>query len=78
MSSAADYSPSSSSMERDARRIHDDKPVSPGSIALGVVIGRMSEFFDFFVYGIASVLVQSRSGKVTCSAIRSPGPTRRG
>ena len=57
MSSAADYSPSSSSMENDARQMHDDKPVSPGSIALGVVIGRMSEFFDFFVYGIASVLV---------------------
>ncbi len=41
----------------DARRIHGDKPVSPGSIAIGVVIGRMSEFFDFFVYGLASVLV---------------------
>jgi MFS family permease len=44
-------------MERDARRIHDDKPVSAGSIAVGVIIGRMSEFFDFFVYGLASVLV---------------------
>ncbi|MGA0532432.1 MFS transporter [Hansschlegelia sp. KR7-227] len=31
--------------------------VSPGEIALAVVIGRTSEFFDFFVYGIASVLV---------------------
>jgi len=31
--------------------------VSPGEIALGVVIGRASESFDFFVYGIASVLV---------------------
>ncbi|TWF58375.1 MFS transporter [Neorhizobium alkalisoli] len=48
---------SSTSMERDARLIHDDKPISPGSIAIGVVIGRMSEFFDFFVYGLASVLV---------------------
>jgi MFS family permease len=52
--------PSSSSMERDARQIHDDKPVSPSSIAIGVVIGRMSEFFDFFVYGLASVLVFPR------------------
>ena len=57
MSSATHSGPSSSSMERDARQIHDDKPVSAGSIALGVVIGRMSEFFDFFVYGLASVLV---------------------
>ena len=31
--------------------------VAPGEIALAVVIGRSSEFFDFFVYGIASVLV---------------------
>ncbi|TPG43474.1 MFS transporter [Sphingomonas koreensis] len=31
--------------------------VSPGEIAIGVVIGRTSEFFDFFVYAIASVLV---------------------
>jgi MFS family permease len=32
-------------------------PVAPGDIAVGVVIGRTSEYFDFFVYGIASVLV---------------------
>ncbi|MGO7422336.1 MFS transporter, partial [Rhizobium ruizarguesonis] len=57
MATTSHYGPSSSSLERDARRIHDDKPVSPGSIAIGVVIGRMSEFFDFFVYGLASVLV---------------------
>jgi MFS family permease len=31
--------------------------VDPGEIAIGVVIGRMSEFFDFFVYAIASALV---------------------
>lgn len=30
---------------------------SPGDIAIGVIIGRTSEFFDFFVYAIASVLV---------------------
>ena len=31
--------------------------VAPGDIAVGVVIGRASEYFDYFVYGIASVLV---------------------
>lgn len=31
--------------------------LAPGDIAVGVVIGRASEYFDFFVYGIASVLV---------------------
>lgn len=31
--------------------------VAPGDIAIGVVIGRASEYFDYFVYGIASVLV---------------------
>ena len=44
--------------ERDARQINDDgHAVSPGEISIGVVIGRTSEFFDFFVYAIASVLV---------------------
>jgi len=57
MNTATQYGPSSASLERDARHIHEGKPVSPGSIAVGVVIGRMSEFFDFFVYGLASVLV---------------------
>ena len=56
MSSATN--PTSSGLERDARRMHeDDKPLSPGSVAIGVVIGRTSEFFDFFVYAIGSVLV---------------------
>ncbi len=31
--------------------------VAPGEIAVGVVVGRTSEYFDFFVYGIASALV---------------------
>jgi MFS family permease len=47
-----------STMEREARLInakHGD--ASPGEIAIGVIIGRTSEFFDFFVYAIASVLV---------------------
>ena len=30
---------------------------NPGEIAVGVIIGRTSEFFDFFVYAIASVIV---------------------
>ncbi|MGF6348689.1 MFS family permease [Variovorax sp. W2I14] len=35
----------------------DHSHIAPGEIAVGVVIGRASEYFDFFVYGIASVLV---------------------
>jgi MFS family permease len=31
--------------------------INPGEIAIGVIIGRTSEFFDFFVYAIASVIV---------------------
>lgn len=31
--------------------------VNPGEIAIGVIIGRTSEYFDFFVYANASVLV---------------------
>ncbi len=46
-------------IEHDARRINTrhDAHVAPGEIAIGVIIGRTSEFFDFFVYAIASVLV---------------------
>jgi len=50
--------PSSATLEGEARRLnarHSD--VNVGEIAIGVVIGRTSEFFDFFVYAIASVLV---------------------
>ncbi|WP_029920553.1 MFS transporter [Nevskia soli] len=36
---------------------HEPGKVSPGEIAIGVIIGRVSEFFDFFVFGIASVIV---------------------
>lgn len=35
----------------------EDGTVAPGEIAVGVIIGRASEYFDFFVYAIASVLV---------------------
>jgi len=49
---------SSESLEHDARlTTADDGKIAPGEIAIGVVIGRASEYFDFFVYGIASVLV---------------------
>lgn len=34
-----------------------DGEIHPGEIAVGVVIGRASEYFEFFVYAIASVLV---------------------
>ncbi len=34
--------------------------VTPGDISVGVVIGRISEFFDFFVFGIGCVLVFPR------------------
>ncbi len=48
----------SRSAERDARAINARHgEVRPSEIAIGVVIGRTSEFFDFFVYAIASVLV---------------------
>ncbi|GJD42865.1 Inner membrane metabolite transport protein YhjE [Methylobacterium cerastii] len=47
----------STPLERDAHLVSTDHKVAPGEIAAGVVIGRASEYFDFFVYGIASVLV---------------------
>ncbi|MDH7640887.1 MFS transporter [Sphingomonas oryzagri] len=39
---------------------HGSHEVRPSEIAIGVIIGRTSEFFDFFVYAIASVLVFPR------------------
>ena len=36
---------------------HSHQDVTPGEIAAGVIIGRASEYFDFFVFGIACVLV---------------------
>ncbi|HEX7873581.1 MAG TPA: MFS transporter [Sphingobium sp.] len=48
----------STTVERDARQLHETgRKIGPGEIAIGVMIGRASEFFDFFVYAIASVLV---------------------
>ena len=49
----------SSDSAEDAARLVNARHghVAPGEIAIGVIIGRTSEFFDFFVYAIASVLV---------------------
>lgn len=50
--------PSSSIVTLDQGHVtggHDK--VDPGEIAIGVIIGRTAEYFDFFVYAIASVLV---------------------
>ncbi len=38
-------------------RAHTDEDLTPNEIAVGVIIGRSSEYFDFFVFGIACVLV---------------------
>ncbi len=55
---AATTAPDSTALERDARLVNArEKKVAPGEIAIGVIIGRTSEFFDFFVYALASVLV---------------------
>lgn len=60
MSSPA-TTPSSEPLERDAAQVNAvPGRVDAGEIAVGVVIGRTSEFFDFFVYAIASVVVFPR------------------
>ena len=41
----------------DIGRIHAHARGAPGEIAVGVIIGRTSEHFDFFVFGISCVLV---------------------
>jgi len=43
--------------DNGARQGDEHSHIAPGEIAVGVIIGRASEYFDFFVYGIASVLV---------------------
>lgn len=55
----APATPNSAPLERDASIINAraDHSLRPGDIAIGVIIGRTSEFFDFFVYALASVLV---------------------
>ncbi|WP_233843778.1 MFS transporter [Dyella sp. 2HG41-7] len=41
----------------DLGRIHAHAKLAPGEIAVGVIVGRTSEYFDFFVFGIACVMV---------------------
>lgn len=54
----ADFPADFPAFSADARRHNaDHMSISPGEIAVGVVIGRASEYFDFFVFAIASVLV---------------------
>ncbi|WP_199085045.1 MFS transporter [Bosea sp. ASV33] len=51
---SADAASHSSRHPADA---HGRDHVSPADIALGVIIGRTSEYFDFFVFGLGCVLV---------------------
>ncbi|HVW92499.1 MAG TPA: MFS transporter [Devosia sp.] len=53
---SAESAASNSELEAPYRDSHGHA-IAPGEIAIGVIIGRTSEFFDFFVYAIASVLV---------------------
>ncbi|WP_051201629.1 MFS transporter [Paracoccus aminophilus] len=47
--------PAATASRRASRDEHHD--VSPSDLAVGVIIGRTSEFFDFFAFAIAAVLV---------------------
>ena len=69
-----DLETNSTQAERDMRNLHahDGKKIAPGEIAIGVIIGRTSEFFDFFVYAIASCIVTLSSvdlSPVSCRMI---------
>lgn len=58
MTTSALSSNSDSVIAQDSGRLHASHgKIEPGEIAIGVVIGRASEYFDFFVYGIASAIV---------------------
>ncbi|MDN0084766.1 MFS transporter [Crenobacter sp. SG2305] len=58
MSSTMQEGPGSNgSSTEEISRIQAHARLAPGEIAVGVVIGRTSEYFDFFVFGIACVLV---------------------
>jgi MFS family permease len=63
-------------MEDAARVLLRDESSAPANVSIAVIIGRTSEFFDFFVYAIASVLVFPRlvfsfidteSNRILCS-----------
>lgn len=51
---STDQSPVNAPSAEALSHAHD---VTPGEISIGVVIGRISEFFDFFVFGLGCVLV---------------------
>ncbi|MFT6551639.1 MAG: MFS family permease [Zhongshania marina] len=55
--SRAMASTTNSSSTHDMQTPAGHSSVAPSEIAIGVVIGRASEHFDFFVFGIACVLV---------------------
>ena len=54
---SSNSSPASSGHRADTPSSGHSQSVSPSDIAVGVIIGRTSEFFDFFVFAIASVIV---------------------
>ena len=57
MATVSERLASSSGLEHDARlSTTGHGAISPGDIAVGVIIGRSSESFNFFVFGIACVL----------------------
>lgn len=55
--SAATYPSGDFHHEESLSHADTHEEASPGDIAVGVIIGRSSEYFDFFVFGIACVLV---------------------
>ena len=57
MSTLIAISPASSFDLAADRSHHDHLEPRPGEIAVGVIIGRISEYFDIFVYAIASIMV---------------------
>lgn len=57
MSSTTKPATANNSSAIDTHTPKGNSAVAPGEIAIGVVIGRASEHFDFFVFGIACVLV---------------------
>ena len=57
MGAQSAISPASMPDPAAGHQYHGRAEPAPGEIAVGVIIGRTSEYFDFFVYAIASVLV---------------------
>lgn len=58
MTASNDTATESYPYAKGRRIIHtDSSKITPREIAVGVIVGRSSEYFDFFVYAIASVLV---------------------